>query len=526
MRKEIITSYENMRGFSGYNLNEDDYYEYDRTGNRLNYEKKYFAKRSCLTMRAMYAYITEQKADSDLIRIIDSICDEFTWVLPGHKADNPHIDLYSATTAHMLCEIAHYIQIPNELHKKIHDIVKVRIKDTYENNAMVWESYKNNWLPVCAGRIGMVYLYEFPEEFPKVKERILGSMSRYIDGFGNDGVCVEGMGYWNFGFGNYLYFAEMLKRVEGTDILQNEKIKEIAKFQQYMFVKNNKTASFSDSSRRDISFDIGKTHFLRKSFGDEIKVPPYKYRNTIGGHCDWAGAFRAFYWFDPTISSDDSYFMEDSGEKYFDDAKWYINRKKKFALVAKGGNNEELHNHNDLGSFIITDGVHQLIADFGAGEYTKDYFITDRRYAFFCCSSAGHSVPIIDGKYQLCGNKYKADVIKANGNNFCLEMSGAYEINDLKGLKRCFDISEDSVVLCDKFKFASGTHDVVERFISMVEPEKDGKYVKIGGMVIKTDCEANISQTDITSHQGEKVTLYIIDYKLKVSDFKAEFAFE
>lgn len=526
MRKEIITSYEKMRDFSGYNLNKDDYYEYDRTGNRLNYEKKYFAKRSCLTMRAMYAYITDKKADDDLIGIIDSICDEFTWVLPGHKADNPHIDLYSAITAHMLCEIAHYIQLPDEVHKKIRDIVKVRIKDTYENNTMDWESYKNNWLPVCAGRIGMVYLYEFPEEFPKVKDRILGSMARYIDGFGNDGACVEGLGYWSFGFGNYLYFAEMLKRVEGTDILQNEKIKEIAKFQQYMFVKNNKTASFSDSSRREISFDIGKTHFLRKCYGDEIKVPPYKYRNKICGLSNWAGVFRDYHWFDPEIASDDSYFMEGSCEKYFDDAKWYINRKKKFAFMAKGGNNAELHNHNDLGSFIITDGERQLISDFGAGEYTKDYFTPEKRYGIFCCSSAGHSVPIIDEKYQPCGSKYKADVIKATDNGFCLEMSKAYDIDDLKGFERCFEVDEDSVVLCDKFKFASGAHDVVERFISMVEPEQHGEYVKVGGMLIKTDCEANISKADITSHQGEKVTLHIIDFKLKDSDFKAEFAFE
>ena len=152
--------------------------------------------------------------------------------------------------------------------------------------------------------------------------------------------------------------------------------------------------------------------------------------------------------------------------------------------------------------------------------------MTERRYEFFCCSSAGHSVPIIDGKYQSFGSEYKSDVIKAADNSFCLEMSKAYDIDDLKGLKRCFDINEDSVVLCDKFEFESGTHDVVERFVSMVEPEKCGEYVKVGGMLIKTDCEANISKTDITSHQGEKVTLHIIDFKLKDSDFKAEFAFE
>ncbi len=526
IKKEIIASYENLKDFCGYDLGKDDYYEYDKTGNRLNYEKKYFAKRLCLTMRAMYAYLTDKKADDDLIRIIDSVCGEFSWVLPAHRADNPHIDLYSAVTGHTLCEIAHYIQLPDELHKKIHDIVKVRIKDSYENNSHDWEGYRNNWLTVCAGRVGMVYLYEFPEEFHKVKSRILGSMQRYIDGFGNDGVCAEGMGYWRFGFSNYLYFAEMLERVEGTDILEDNKIREIAKFQQHMFVKNNMTASFSDSSRREIDFAVGMTHFIRKRFGDEIKVPPYEYASKIGGSHDWAGVFRSFCWVSEEIKSDDAYFAEQSNEKYFADAKWYINRKKKFALVAKGGHNNELHNHNDVGSFIITDGERQLISDYGASEYTKDYFTPDKRYDIFCCSSAGHSVPVIDGRHQPCGEQYKSEVLKAEDNSFCLEMNRAYDIDSLKSLKRSFNIDDDSVVLCDTFEFAGGDHDITERFISTVKPEKADAYVKAGDMVIKTDCEAQISEEEITGHHGEKVTLYIIEYKVEDSNFKAEFAFE
>ena len=525
MKKEIESDYERFREFDGYNLSPEDYNEYDRTGNRLNFESKYFAKRQCLTARAMHTYLNESKPDADLIRIIESICDEYSWVLPGHKAENPYVDLYSAMTGHMLCEIAHYIELPDELHKKIHDNVKIRIKDMYENNVSNWESYENNWLPVCAGRIGMIYLYEFAEDFPKVRQRILDSMQKYVDGFGDDGVCVEGIGYWGFGFGNYLYFAQMLKSFEGTDILQNEKIKAIAKFQQYMFLKNNITASFSDSSKHEVLFGIGRTHFLRKEFGPDIKVPPDRYRMKIERCYDWACVFRSFEWFDASITADEEYFTKATEEKYFADAKWYINRKNKFSFAAKAGHNEEFHNHNDIGSFIITDGECQLITDFGATEYTKDYFTADKRYEIFCCSSGGHSVPIIDGKYQSSGVQHKSEVIKASGNSFCIEMSQAYDIAELTALRREFEIKENSVVLCDKFCFSDNAHDVTERFISVIKPENSHEGVKIGSMLIRTDSPAVISEQVVNSHFGEKKILYIIDFAPEGCEFSSEFIF-
>ena len=526
MKQTVQKNYEQLKHFRAYRLSLDDYYEYTRTGNRLDFENKYFAKRSCLTARAMHAYFVGKKANHDLLKIIHSICDEPSWVLPAHMEHNPFIDLFSAMTAQMLCEIAHYIKLPDEIHQKIHDTVKIRIKDNYENHVLEWESYENNWLPVCAGRIGMVYLYEFPEDFPKVKKRILGSMQKYIEAFGEDGACTEGVGYWRFGFGNYIFFAEMLKRVEGTDILKDAKIKEIAKFQQYMFLKNNITASFSDTTRQTISYSPGMTYFLRKSFGSEIKMPPKEYMEIPDNSYDWTSVFRAFLWFDPDILSDDPYFAADTEEKYFGDAKWYLNRKKAFSFAAKAGHNQEFHNHNDIGSFIITDGTAQLISDFGAGEYTKDYFTQEKRYENFCCSSMSHSVPIIDGGYQAVGKQHRSHVLQAEGNRFCLEMHEAYDVEGLREFRREFRIGESGVSLCDRFEFTDGEHEIAERFLSMVRPEQEGESLKIGGMKIQTNHAAQITEKSLNNHHGEQVTVYMIDFSLRDGEFDIEFLFE
>ena len=35
-------------------------------------------------------------------------------------------------------------------------------------------------------------------------------MNHYLSGFGEDGYCSEGLGYWGYGFGHYLYLAQIL----------------------------------------------------------------------------------------------------------------------------------------------------------------------------------------------------------------------------------------------------------------------------------------------------------------------------
>ena len=35
-------------------------------------------------------------------------------------------------------------------------------------------------------------------------------MKYYLSGFGDDGYCSEGAGYWNYGFGHYLYLAQII----------------------------------------------------------------------------------------------------------------------------------------------------------------------------------------------------------------------------------------------------------------------------------------------------------------------------
>ena len=74
-----------------------------------------------------------------------------------------------------------------------------------------------------------------------------------------------------------------------------------------------------------------------------------------------------------------------------------------FTLAAKAGHNQESHNHNDVGSFMLFYNGYPAMIDAGAGTYTKDY------NQLWVHSSAYHNLlPIINGNVQEEGRKYSA----------------------------------------------------------------------------------------------------------------------
>src|SRR5690606_10513971 len=78
-----------------------------------------------------------------------------------------------------------------------------------------------------------------------------------------------------------------------------------------------------------------------------------------------------------------------------------------FFVAAKGGHNQESHNHNDIGNYIVYyDGL-PLLIDVGSGTYTKRTFSAERYDIWFNCSDY-HNVPTISGVRQQAGARFKA----------------------------------------------------------------------------------------------------------------------
>ena len=98
-------------------------------------------------------------------------------------------------------------------------------------------------------------------------------------------------------------------------------------------------------------------------------------------------------------------------------------------VAAKGGSNNEHHNHNDVGSFIVaSDGV-PVIVDAGRPTYTLATFGPDR-YSIWAMQSAWHNVPEVRGVQQPAGQQYAAAgarvISTADRSSLSLDIAGAY----------------------------------------------------------------------------------------------------
>ncbi len=510
-------------------------------GSRAESEKPYFHKRRHLGYLTMLAliYPEETKYIDDICEVVWSICSEISWVIAAHLHCNltEHksiIDLFAAETGLYLSELVYLLgdRLPKNICDLIKTEVSLRIFDTMENTANWWESLNSNWAAVCGGSVGMAYMYLAPERFSMVKERIMKSMSNYLDGIGEDGCCSEGISYWCYGFSFYIHFAEMLYRfTDGKDDIRYiEKVKKLVEFQQNMIMRNHTLVSFSDGKTEDAFIHIGLYNYLKQhyqnfkvpqidSYNNESKNNLYGWGHSLtGAKPSWT--IRDLLWSDAKLKSD---IGTDTGYKYYDVTQWYLQKKEKYSFAAKAGHNGEEHNHNDVGTFIIATDKGQMICDLGAMEYTKAYCDPKERYNVFNVSSLGHSVPIIDGKGQFSGKMFSAANVSATDCSFTMDIEGVYK-TDIKKITRSFNVTESAVILTDEYMCNDfEKHKITERFISVIEPQIVQGGVKIGDVTIKTTANAKIGKVVENDHNAKPMDIYTLDFEVQEKVFQVMF---
>jgi hypothetical protein len=99
-------------------------------------------------------------------------------------------------------------------------------------------------------------------------------------------------------------------------------------------------------------------------------------------------------------------------------------------VAAKGGNNAESHNHNDVGNWIAYVDGQPLLVDAGVETYTRKTF-SAQRYEIWTMQSAYHSLlPTIDGVMQAPGRTFAASEAghQADDDSACftVDIAGAY----------------------------------------------------------------------------------------------------
>lgn len=466
--------------------------DFARTGRRENYEEPASLRRRLLWNLTLAECLENRGRFLDpLLDVAWAVCEESSWAYPAHEAgltdvNYPYLDLGVAGTALTLAEMDSLVGrgLDPALGQRIRAEVDRRCITPYLTRHDHWWLFQArarnaaNWTAVCnSGIVGAaLYLEPDPARLADVIARALPSLADYLDTFDPDGGSSEGPGYWGYGFGHYIMLAHLLAQRTGGQInlLDGERLRQIAAFPLRTLLSHGVYVNFSDCDP-DVALEPALLHYLaeRLNLSDlhglavaQAGQSPHR------AYFDWG--LRALFW-RPPIDAPDTY--APAPHDWFSGLQWMLARANPddtdgLVLAAKGGHNDEMHNQNDVGTFIVHWRGQSLIADVGRGRYTKEYF-GEQRYEFFVNSSFGHSVPVVNRQVQAVGAEYAAQVLEhaanAQRDMLLLEMQDAYPADaGLQSLRRRLTLhradaaSELSVgphgwvEVEDTFEFANG----------------------------------------------------------------------
>lgn len=464
-----------------------DYLAFVRDGNREPHQKPVDARRDRLIFFTMSECLERQGNYLDAItNEAWAICEESSWVVPAHdpyndlglpRPNQQEIDLWSATTAFTLAEVSYILS------DTLHSVVRERIAAEVdrrstslflERNDFAWLGYGkkklNNWMPVCAGgsAIAALYLEKDINRLAAVLAKALHGIDRYLNTFGTDGGCAEGVGYWEKGLSYVFMLGEILatRSAGQIDILDDSRLRAIADFPARVELSPGTFVAFSDSgiSRKPqaafLHF-LGRRYDMPRLLGLD-STPLSKRTLTNRGPGE---KLRDLFWFQPG----------DVPEKavpppadYLSDVQWLIARAQPanpegLVLAAKAGHNAEPHNHNDIGSFMVHWHGESLLSELSAMRYVRDSFKAETRYSYLANRSLGHSVPYVNHCEQQAGAEYAARNVRYTSSTtheqLALELTNAYPAeSDLSRLERTVTLWRDEgagrIELSDEVSFA------------------------------------------------------------------------
>lgn len=554
------------------------YEDFFRTGTRKNFEKVIFQRRGSLSRAALcLALLPEPRPETAdvLCDWLWNVCEESSWVLPAHaKKDHIELDLTATMTALLLAEILFLVedQIEPEVSARVRAEIDRRVLTPYlkHGHKQWWYRGGSNWNGVCNGKVGATFLHleTDPKRLARALAKVLRGMEYFFRGaFTNDGASTEGIGYWQYGMSGPVFFSELLRNRTGgeIDLLSTERIRQIATYPSKILLSEGGVfypyADCSSNSRMSrwlaaiLEKRTGVTNLRSLVSQPPIRKTAKRTPNKAAarGAQPVPHALRDLLWWDGRHLSRPK--LMDASLPKAGVARLVSNvegngngkqaqAKEPLVLALKAGHNQELHNHNDVGSFVVAKGDEVLICDPGAGVYTRDTF-SKKRYEDPFLNSYGHDVPLIGGQQQQAGEQFRGRILKLqsaeNGNGHAsgngsdtkqavMEFAEAYGISELRSLRRTLELpaagsngSAPCFRLRDDFKFEGEGMTVEEAFMTKFPVRVRGQTATIRGdtttmkLTIQTpeNAEWSVEKLSRDSHENGKETLNRLRCRLR-----------
>lgn len=509
------------------------YAGYRADGGRQGYERPYFARRDKLAAAVLTAVLTGDTSAPDVTDGIWLLCEETSWCPPAHQPgglpdpDAPHVDLFAAETAALLTWAAvltgrHEDRVRREVTRRV--LRPYRDRDDWRWLGLSHQGPLNNWTPWIHANLLIASLL-LGDEPQVTADRAVGALDRYLDGVPADGGCDEGASYWWRAGASLFECLQALAEACGDDFgaFRLPKVRAIARYPLTAHVAGDVHVNFADGPVRPPGIVAHLLYRFGARTGDPqvrqhalalrpehavtlVTGPNASLWRVLAAATDREWAARAPARFPAPAQS----WLPDTGVLT---ARERAGETSGLFLAAKGGHNDESHNHNDVGSFIVAVDGRPVLVDPGAGVYTRQTFGPDR-YQIWTMQSSWHNAPAPAGCQQAAGRAHRATgvtaALTADTAELSLDLAAAYPAQaGVRSWRRTIRLDRRARLISvrDSWELSQSSERSVCYLITPHEPRVAGSAIMLGsGLVLEIDAETGetgeTGETDATAGAG------------------------
>jgi len=520
-----------------------DYLAYERSGSRKAMEDPFGSNNIALN-NLLFAELTEGKGRfmDQIINGIWHSCEMSSWVLSAHlpvqqsKRTLPDfneqiIDLTSGDLGSFLSWAWYFLhdewdKINPIISSRLLHELRTRILEPYMDRSDYWwqalndkpGTLVNNWNPWCNFNVLSCFLLleENKNTLAEAVYRTMISVDKFLNYVNDDGACEEGPSYWGHAAGKMYDYLQLLSTATNgrISIFDNPMIRNMGEYIARSYVGNGWVVNFADASAKGkrepgLVFRFGKAvnSVMMQQFASFIVKKNNSYKINEGR--DFFRTIENLASFQELKQTEAS--LPDFAFTWYPQTQFcYMKNRQGFFFAAKGGHNNESHNHNDVGTFsLYLDGTPMFI-DAGVGTYTRQTFSSER-YSIWTMQSNYHNLPVINGETQEFGSIYHAKDVVFDAKKMFLGMdiSGAYNKDaEVESWKRNYTLtSTNGLIIEDDFKLTKTISPNQLNFMTWGKPEisrpgeviieKESKQIKmIYNSSLLLPSVETVSQTD------------------------------